>query len=202
MAPVTQEHDHFMQPIKGYLAQFPCLDRSAPLDETALETYKAWPAGRVGYITSSGTIALADGSTLTTQMPLYLWQSGTSWEVLSRGVGVDGKVLWQNSMPAGVVNGLVATGGYEIQTTEFDADQSYLPNTFLTATTDDDGVPGLLVPITGQVSANWVCGVASLHCQERWDLQTTPTSAKGVAANGKAVLTFWSYFLPKTTGGS
>jgi len=195
MTTVNQQNDHELQPIKGYY-QFVALDKTAPIDETALESYSDWPAGRVGYITSSGTIALANGASCTNEMPLYLWQGG-DLGTIAQGVGADDTIHWQNTLPAGLVTGLVATGGYELQTTEFDSDETYAPNTFLTTTLDAQHVPGLIVPITGKVINNWICGIASLHCQERWDLQTTPTSAKGTNANGKSVLTFWSYFLPK-----
>ena len=196
MTTVVQTYDHELQPIKGWYP-FVSLDKTAPLDEEYLATLTAWPKGRVGYIHTNGKFRLADGQNLTTQMPYYLWHGGSDLDTISKGVGVDGRLEWANALPAGVITGLPATGAYEIQTTEFDTTATYPPNTFLTAGVDADNVPGLLKPISGNVSANWVCGIASLHCNERWDQVTQPTSAKGVNAHGKAVLTLHTYFLPK-----
>jgi hypothetical protein len=91
-------------------------------------------------------------------------------------------------LPKGIANGLVATGGYELESSEFDAEQTYAANDLLTATADnaDSDVGGVL---TNDVSGNPVeqytdpvCGVVS----------------RGVFRNEHDVsmLAFWSYFLP------
>lgn len=196
MITTVQTKDHQLMPIKGWYP-FISLDKTLPLDEEHMQSLSQWPRGRVGYIHSNGKFRLANGANLTYQMPFYLWQGGDDLDVIAQGVGVDGKLQWANGLPAGTMTGLAATGGYEIQTTEFDANQTYAPNTFLTAGVDGNGDPGVLTPINGGIAANWVCGVASVHCNERWDQQTVPTSAKGVNAVGKNVLTFYTYFLPK-----
>jgi hypothetical protein len=83
------------------------------------------------------------------------------------------------NMSGGVQSGLVATGGYEIQTTEFVAG-TYAPNDTLTfATSTDKGK----VTLSGAgYSAYHVCGVVS----------------SGVSSNADSVsvLSFWTVWMP------
>ena len=72
------------------------------------------------------------------------------------------------------MSGLVATGGYELESTEFVAG-SYPPNTALSANQEGTIQPGFFY-------RDNVCGVVS----------------DGVLTNrdSKQILRFWSYFLP------
>lgn len=89
--------------------------------------------------------------------------------------------------PTGKMSGIVATGGYEIATTEFDADQSYEPGDLLSAVTHASPVAadGLLTNDSVTQYVTPVCGVVS----------------SGVAANhnGISALSFWSVYLPGAT---
>jgi hypothetical protein len=105
---------------------------------------------------------------------------------------------WVGISPSGEMNGLVATGGYELQTTEFDTEQQYAINDPLTS--DGDGV---LTNVGATVYTNWICGICSSHVNG--DNQSVglgavdaPVGPVGTNANGVLTLTFWPYFLPES----
>ena len=126
----------------------------------------------------------------------------------------------------GYMSGLVATGGYELQTTEFDSNASvgvYRANDFLTVTVSTD--PAYAGMLTRRNSASctpaatpdrsgtgvkayldYIVGIASSHVNYRFESVGTGPSAAQIAnpesspvgynANSVKTLTFWSYFLP------
>jgi hypothetical protein len=216
--PISQVYDHALNPAAGYDPLY-ALHKYAKLSDDVLNAVDAVPAGRVAYVDNAGEFQLADGASATmptTAMPVYLWQGSHSYDVRNDGTSsTTGRMHWFGINPGGVMSGLVATGGYELQTTEFDADQDYLPNQLLTCDEDDDGIAGRM---TNQSQASegdlvtqyvdWVCGVASWHVNS--DYQTTPdvtanvanpvvgggSSPVGVNCNQVSTLTFWTYFLP------
>ena len=196
---VVGAYDRQLHPLKGWTQHF--LDKVAPLDPALVGSLTSWPAGRVGII-RGGYVVLATPTNVVQApqpMPLYLVQGGFDLDVGQTGVGVGGTLHWVNAVPAGYIQGLVATGGYELQTTEFDPNGTYACNTPLTVKLDANNIGGLLVNTTnGAYGAQWVCGVCSLHCQQHWDNTAVPTSPVGTNATKKSTLTFWSYFLPKT----
>jgi len=194
---------HMLQTIKGW-SLLTVLDKTAPIASVSATRASNWVAGRVGYITGNGTIDLLTASIAGSSrpMPLYLWQGATDLDVLASGA-VGSSTYWQNAVPAGFITGLVATGGYELQTTEFDAGGNYTPNTPLSVMADTDGDysrAGKLTP-TAFNTNNYVCGIASLHCQWLYNAPHNidrPTKATGTNANGVNTLTFWTYYLPKS----
>jgi len=182
-----------LDPIKGWF-HLAALDKSAKLSSTLLGTTTV-PAGRVAVIDDNGEFVLnRGGATITngnTAMPIFLWNGSDHADVYNDGTSsVTSTVHWYGISPTGVMSGLVATGGYELQTTEFDSGQTYLPNDPLTAST-----AGVLTNAAVTVYTTWICGIASWHVQA--DNQTAAaTGPVGYNAHGVQTLTFWSYFLP------
>lgn len=221
--PIAQMYEHALNPVSGFDPLY-AIYKYAPLSDDVLNAVDAVPAGRVAYLDVAGEFQLADGGNIVAQggtqpnsaMPLYLWQGSHDPDVLNDGTSpATGRIHWFGVNPHGVMAGLVATGGYELQTTEFDADQDYLPNELLTCDEDADGVAGRLTnvsqdPAGGAVIPvlDWVCGVCSWHVQS--DYQTVPDATAGVpnpvAGGGSSpvglnahqvpVLTFWTYYQP------
>ena len=192
---VAQMYEQALDPLKGWF-HLSALDKSAKLTSTLLLSATATPAGRVAVLNDAGEFQLdrTDVATIThgdTAMPIFLWNGSDHADVYNDGTSpVTGTVHWIGVSPGGTMSGLVATGGYELQTTEFDADQSYLPNQLLTADTD-----GILTNAAVVAYSTWVCGVTSWHVQG--DNQSgAATSPVGNNANGVEVLSFWTYFLP------
>jgi hypothetical protein len=183
--------------VKGWF-HLAALDKTAPLDPTELENLTTVPAGRVAHIEEDAAGApmfvLGGGGT---QMPIFLWNGSDDADVTNDGVSPTTDVThWVAISPAGYMNGLVATGGYELQTTEFDSEQNYLINDPLTS--DGDGI---LTNAGVAQYTTWICGICSSHVNG--DNQSVglgavdaPVGPVGTNAAGVLTLTFWPYFLP------
>jgi L-ascorbate metabolism protein UlaG (beta-lactamase superfamily) len=175
---------------KGWF-QMAALDKSAPLGAALLAGATAVPAGRVASLDTNGEFQLGNGS-LATAMPIYLWNAKGDLDVSNDGTSpTTGTVHWVAIAPTGIMSGLVATGGYELQTTEFDTDQTYALNDLLTA-----DVSGVMTNVAAVQFTNWICGVCSSHNQAEVEADPGSDNPVGTNANGVDVLNFWSYFLP------
>jgi hypothetical protein len=130
-------------------------------------------------------------------MPIFLWNGSDHPDVYNDGTSpTTSTVHWIGVSPTGVMSGLVATGGYELQTTEYNTALTYLVNQPLTAS-----ATGVLTNAAVTVYTTWICGICSSFSQgdnqQAGDVQTaSPGSPVGRNAHGVDVLTFWSYFLP------
>lgn len=197
---VSQMFEQSLDALKGWF-QLSALDKSAKLDATLMASATEVPAGRVAVLNDVGEFVI-NRSTVSapkTAMPIFLWNGKTSADVYNDGKSPTTSLThWFAISPTGVMSGLVATGGYELQTTEFDTAQSYIVNQPLTA--DNSGV---LSNQTAVQFANWICGICSTHVQAAADTTpdtgqaTNPGNPVGNNAHGISVLTFWSYFLPQ-----
>lgn len=158
-----QMFDNLLEPIKGWF-HISALDKDVvPVDLTDTRLI----AGRVVSLDSAGK---AVPGLAANAMPLFLWQNATDFDVFRDAGGIGG----------GKLNTLVATGGYELQTTEFQTG-TFNPNTFLTADAPGAGADiGKIKP--GVVATDTILGIVS-------DGQLNNE-------NGKAVVQFWTYFLP------
>jgi len=170
--------DQMLDAIKGWPSPY-ALDKAVDLVAGSPEVV----AGRVLSMNASAKFQLG---LECNAMPIFAWQSSTDFDV----VGDDGNLVGSGGgdptggEPVPKLSGLVATGSYELQSTEFDATGSYAPNAPLTA-----GAPGAadagIIKLTadGNFYGETVCGVVS----------------DGVNASenhGINLLTFWSVFVP------
>lgn len=172
MATPKQMFDHALNPVKSWPSPY-ALDKSAPIAD-----------GETGIL--SGKVLHIDPSTKAFKlglpgnyMPIFCWKAQTDFDAMG---GDDGNLSLHGNKKG--TSGLVASGAFELQTTEFVSGETYNPNTPLTA---DDGsvVPadkGSVKP--GVFYTDPICGIVS-------DGQSTN-------AHNKAIVTFWSYFLPAT----
>jgi hypothetical protein len=206
--------EHLLDPVKGWF-HLAALDKTAPMDSAYLPG-----GGSEDVDVFSGMVAHLEEDSVTgdptfrlgganTQMPIFLLQGKDDADVSNNGVSPTTDVThWISISPSGRLNGLVATGKYELQTTEFlqteVALNAYACNEPLSA-----GVAGLLFPNTiataAQVYRDWICGICSSHVNG--DNQsvglgavTAPDGPVGTNAHGVLTLTFWPYFLPAAPG--
>jgi hypothetical protein len=167
----SQMYDHKLNPLKGWPSPY-AIDKAAPVatGETKLIN------GRVAHLDSvNGAFVAGLGGNY---MPIFVWHGQTMFDTLG---GDTGNIsLYGNGKG---VNGLVATGAYELQTTEFITGETYAPNTPLTSEDDVAADVGKIKP--GVFFTDTICGVVS--------------DGKSVNALGVEVVTFWSYFLPSGT---
>lgn len=153
--------------------------------------------GRVVHVDSNGNFV---PGVHQTNVAIFLLNGSEDADVSNpgwgQGQGVGGSNATQtpaNFMhiaiaPTGKMSGLVATGGYEISSTEFvETETTYVPGQLLTATTSaspaatdgrltNEGVTQFVTPVVGVVSS----GVATNH-------------------NGISALSFWCVWLPGAT---
>ena len=158
-----QMFDHLLEPIKGWF-HMGALDKDVtPFDAND----PALRSGRVGYLDPSSS-QLKPGLAADA-MPLFMFPGGLDYDVYRDAGGIGG----------GRMMVLVASGSFELQSTEFVAGL-YVPNVPLTAINTPGVDLGKLA--VGTFYTDTICGVCS-------DGQLTNE-------NGKAVVQFWSFFLP------
>jgi len=190
---VPQMFDQALDAVKGWPGALYALDKTAKLDNDLLTGLTAVPAGRVAHINAVSEFELGGSDT---DMGIFLWEGKNDADVYNNGVSpVSGNTNWVAISPTGVMHGLVASGGFELQTTEFDPELTYAVNDLLGA-----DAAGILENGKTQY-VDWVCGVCSTHVgadNQSVGLGVTPAAVgpRGTNAHGVQTLTFWSVYLP------
>jgi hypothetical protein len=184
----SQMFDHTLDACKGWFHEA-ALDHSAKL--SANVTVDPYEQGRVVHLNSVGEY---ESGVSNTGMAIFLLNSSDDSDVANPGGD-----YWTAVAPTGAMSGLVATGAYELESSEFIA-QTYVPGNLLGAAVsnasatiggflnnEDDAGTALSVPweldstsATGTDQA--VCGVVSTG---------TNTNSHGIS-----VLRFWPVYLP------
>jgi hypothetical protein len=166
--------EHGLDVKKGWF-DMASLDYSASLNSSITAEVNR---GSVVHVDSSGTFSLGASNTAPA---IFLLNGSSDADVSNPGTTAAGNFMHQAVAPTGKLSGLVATGGYEISSTEFDATQTYVPGELLTSTT------GVLTNQTAVQFVNPIVGVVS-------GAHSPGTPAKN--HNGIASLSFWSVWLP------
>jgi hypothetical protein len=179
MANPRQMFDHTLDAIKGWF-QMAALDYTAKISANVeVSVY----AGRCAHINAVGEFELGCTGSM---MPIFLLQNGTDNDVSN-----DGGTTWYPIGPTGTITGLVGSGSYELETTEFDSANTYAPNEYLrcksSSQSSDDA--GLLT------NASTVAAEAG---------SGNPTNIVGVVSRGvrkrqsdrNNVLAFWTVYKP------
>lgn len=146
MPPPGQMFTHTLNPTKGWPNQS-SLDHTAKISANVL--YSLLP-GQVAHLNAAGQL---EPGVVNTQMPLFMFQGKDDLDVnATPGTSAGGTIIeWQPISPTGRVMCLVATGGFELETTEFDQLQTYLPNQPLRAPTGNGaGSAGISGTLTNQ----------------------------------------------------
>jgi len=195
-----QMFDHALDALKGFIEEY-ALDFKGRLhssvtvvvpagsvvhvvdwDSLGSITNPADPMDRVGLF-KTGTPKQGGNPV----MGIFLWQNSDDFDVANDGGDPNVNPRWYGVLPAqrGTLNGLVASGPFELQTTEYDATKTYNANTLLYGEPNDTnatlGWAGRLTTDNGGGSPRTVCGVVS----------------RGICTNYNevSVLTFWSVFI-------
>jgi len=186
-----RQYLNYCEPVRGGFAG--PLVKIRPLNSTDAAAGKL-VAGRVVTLNSNGEFVAGNGNDKK-RMPLFLIMGTNTPSVWSSGV-VDSLTRWvpMGHLGEGAV-ALVATGGYEIQSTEYKKTDeggspiTYNPNDPLTV----DG-NGVLVKSTSPAT-DWIVGVCSWH-ENAENIKPAATGPTGVNAHGLQTITFWSVFRP------
>lgn len=213
-----QMFDHTLDALKGW--PNPCaVDISGTLSSnvnrgsTGLPIYGGMCAHVQSVTAGSPPEPIFEMGANLAMMPIFLWVGDADYDVSNPGVpagtplGGSGGVLgspgsgtppaWVPIRPSGHVMGLVAVGGFELETTEFDTAQNYSPNDPLRAVTsntdtnagrltnqDASGGQGFATAGSFTVYTDTVVGVVS--------------RGSYVNKHGKQALAFWPVYLPGT----
>lgn len=187
MANPSQMFDHTLDAVKGWFHEA-ALDNSAKL--SANVTIDPFEQGRVVHLNASSEY---ESGVANASMAIFLLNSSNDPDVANPGGD-----YWQAIAPTGKMSGLVASGAYELESSEYRSAGTYNPGQLLAAevanttaatggvlSDQDDAAAGLTVPWAGAGTTQAICGVVST----------------GVAANshGINVLRFWPVYLPGTS---
>lgn len=125
--------EHLLDTPKGWDAIVNVLDFSAPYSANIEFDV---PPGRVAHLNSSGEFEMGVAGN---QMPLYLRTGTNNPDVRNQMMSAGGRFLQSPGIPAGNGSAVVGTGGFELASSEFDADPAtpYAPNQLLTAKADN-----------------------------------------------------------------
>jgi hypothetical protein len=192
-----------LNPIKGWFDEA-ALDTECKISDNVEFVV---PGGRVVHMTEVETIGsgqiskkvpIVEMGISGTHMALFLIQGQGDFDVNNPGTTAKGTFVQTAVAPTGINSALVAEGGYELQTTEYDTAQTYAPGDLLSADADNtDGTKGgvltnktavggatpLEVPWAGTTRA--ICGVVSRGAYKNEHKQNA--------------LHFWPTYLPGTT---
>jgi hypothetical protein len=146
----------------------------------------AVPRGRVVHVDANGTFTPGAHNT---GVAIFLLNGSADADVSNPGTTAAGNFMHKAIAPSGKMSGLVATGGYEISTTEFDSARTYAAGDLLTAaiSTSDVAVGGVLTNNGVVQYVNPVVGVVS--------------GGKAKNHNGVQSLSFWCVWLPGAAVG-
>ena len=173
-----QMFDHMLNPVKGWPHQA-ALDFQAKISANVLYDMRA---GQCAHINASGE--LEPGAQLL-QMPLFMFQGANDFDVNNQR-----NDQWTPISPSGRIMCLPGKGAYELETTEFDSTQSYLPNDHLVApvgnTSGDEFTSGVLT--NASPGGLYVAGMKNRV--------GVVSRGKFTNAYGKQVVAFWPIYLP------
>jgi hypothetical protein len=180
MTAPTQMTAETLNALKGWPAPA-ALDYEATLDSTVTTRV---PPGSVVHVNASGNYAL--GVTAAgNQMPLFTFQASDDPDVANAGGDAATEAgVWVAINPTGVMMALVATGAYELVSTNFVA-ANYVLNQMLTAAAVGAAAGSL---VGGTLGTDVIVGLVS----------RIGTAANGTIDNGygTSALAFWPVFLP------
>ncbi len=163
----AQNYDHLLVAVSGYNGMHDLQFKAG------IALGQAWFRGSLVSLATVSTFKAGCGNK---EMPLWAINATADFDVAS-DVG---------NTAGGTVAALVATGGYELKTTEFVRTNQYAANDFLTAALGVDLGKVTLAPTDW--TTRLVCGVVSAGVE-------TDTY-------NQQVLRFWPVFLPGVNAGS
>lgn len=186
--PPTKMTEHQLRHPKGWFKES-ALDFVAKLaSAVTIEAFE----GRVVHVNASGEFEMGVAGA---QMPIFLLQSDTAFTVSNPGTTASGLFMHRAIAPAGNMSGLVATGGYELESTEYDTapNTDYAPNQLLTALASNT------VQATGGVLSNDRAGAGgSSGLVRQYTDPACGVVSRGSYTNehGVSMLAFWPVYLP------
>jgi len=186
MAAPDLPFEHAVDIKKGWF-DMASLDYSAKLGTVGYTL----PRGRVVHLEHVAGKEVFLPGVRATDVAIFLLNGANDADVANDGTTASGKFVQQAISPSGKLSGVVATGGYEIDSTEFDSTRTYVAGDLLTAhlgaSSSDAATGGVLTNASVTQFVTPVVGVVS--------------SGKHTNHNGVSTLSFWSVWLPGAVPG-
>lgn len=176
-------YEHGLDVAKGWFEPA-ALDFAAPL--SANVTFEV-PAGRVMHVNDAGELETGVGAT---DMGIFLLNGSEDYDVSNPGTTPAGNFMHQAIAPKGVMSGLVAKGPYEIESTEFDDNQTYGAGDLLTAAVANTTLA------TGGVLTNAGSGGGGDVEQFVDPVCGVVSRGRFINSHGIPVLAFWPEYIP------
>lgn len=180
MAAPRQMTQYTLNALKGW-PNPAALDFEAKLNSAITERVQQ---GSCVHVDSAGTFSMGCDDTDLNPMPLFTFHASDDPDVTNEAPdasSVSGAFV--PIAPTGVMMALVASGAYELVSTNYDSSGDFVPNDKLTSDTGTDPATGDAGQLKeGTLGTNVICGVVS----------------RGVVNNGYGhnALAFWPCFLP------
>ena len=214
ITPPTQPFTYSLTALKGWFEQH-ALDFAASVDSATDPSVLPLVAGLCVHVSSNAynpvnnntkvDSTIRPGAQLT-QMPLFLKENQTDYDVSNNGNGQSDPYGWTGITPSasamgGPMSMLVATGGFELATTQFDQSNgvTYSPGDILTSPTEalitgsDKSAAGKLFKI-----CNWPGGSAAAAVLYTNHICGTVSRGQYPNEYRRQVLAFWPCYLPGT----
>lgn len=173
MTSIGQMFDHMLNPVKGWPSPY-ALDFRAKA--AAGQDIKP---GCCCSLDANGNLVLG---VVRHRMGLFAFQGTSSLDVVQ-----NANEHWVSVNPSGNIMCLVATGGYELETTEFDTTQTYNRNDPLRARTTDGKLTNQNVVLFSQTNNPATDSTAVVGIVSRGRFKN---------AYGRDVLAFWPVWAP------
>lgn len=193
----TSRLSHFLQPVNGPWSPETGISYRAPLAATLRAGIGNIVAGRVGHLKLDGSTPVFTTGVGDVAMSLFVFTFDSQY-VDASGGGAPGSNpdAYVGATGNSVITMIPGSAGHELCSSEFDAAQTYTPDTALTATADDTNATtgGRLTP--GVPYSKTICGIVSSGVgpggyKAPQDVLTNPSAA---SRNG---LYFWAFHLPR-----
>jgi hypothetical protein len=170
----TQQFTHALDVLKGW-PNTHALDKKAKWASSVTLAYAL--SGRVASLNTSNEFVL--GCSLQ-KMPIFIIQSGLDPDVSNEDADGD----WYAIQPAGDASGLVGNGPFELESTEYDTNDTFAIGDLLTVINTAGANQGKLDKLSSNLYASNIFAVGHV--------------TKGIHTNhhGKSVISFWTLYIP------
>jgi len=190
---VRQQYENYIAVKSGALEESMCLMHSALLSEVAEDNADKIVRGSVISLNAEGkfVLGLPEGEGNVYPMPMFSKKNAFDPDVMTGAVGAStGKVLALSTV-GGMLPGYVATGAFELESSEYDKDADYAVNTALVSDANGKVTAAASNAIYG--SAKTVLGIVS----------KVPSRSKAsfdVYGTENNRICFWPVFFPPKRG--
>lgn len=190
---VKQQYEHYIAVKSGALEESMCLMHNAPLSENESDAADKIVRGSVISLNAEGkfVLGLPEGSGNVYPMPMFSKKNAFDPDVMTGAVGAATGHVLAKSTVGGALPGYVATGAFELESSEYDKEATFEVNTALVSTDDGKVTAAASNAIYG--ASKTVLGIVSkvpFRSKASFDVYGTENNR----------ICFWPVFFPPKRG--